>query len=333
MQDPAQIPEPGHKPAQLPLAHVEFKAGMLLALVLLLIFGSIAYILYARGAFQSTQELRLTADDSEGVIVGMDMTFSGFPIGRVRRIELAEDGKARIVVAIAAGDVRWLRSSSIYTMERGLVGDTKLRAFTGVLTDLALPPGAERPVLRGDVSAEIPRLVATMQALVSNLDRMTREGSSINASLDNVKTLTASLQGKYGVLGATLGGDANAQKLIAALDRVNTLLARGDALLGKTDALVGKADQRIFGARGVMDETQATVAQLNALLGDARASLKKVDAVLVEAQAVGANARVATNDLGLLRADVEASLRKVDGLVDDINRKWPFKRDREIKLP
>lgn len=306
---------------------------MLLALVLLLIFGSIAYILYARGAFQSTQELRLIADDSEGVTVGMDMTFSGFPIGRVRRIELAEDGKARIVVAISAGDVRWLRSSSIYTMERGLVGDTKLRAFTGVLTDPALPQGAERMVLRGDVSAEIPKLVATMQSLVENFDRMSRPGSSINASLDNVKTLTDGFKGQYGVLSATLGGDANAQKLIAALDRVNTLLARGDALLGKTDALVGKADQRIFGARGVMDETQATVAQLNALLGDARASLKKVDAVLVEAQAVGANARVATNDLGLLRADVEASLRKVDGLVDDINRKWPFKRDREIKLP
>ncbi len=326
-------PDPTRPGAPPPLAHVEFKAGMLLALVLLLIFGAIAYVLYARGVFESTQELRLIADDSEGVTVGMDMTFSGFPIGRVRRIELAEDGKARVVVDIATADVRWLRSSSIYTMERGLVGDTKLRAFTGVLTDAPLPPNAERPVLRGDVSAEIPKLVATMQSLVENLARMSQADSSINASLNNVKTLTDGFKGKYGVLGPALGGDAHAQKLIAALDRTNALLARGDALLGRTDALVGKADQRIFGPRGVMDETQATVAQLNALLGDARASLKKVDAVLVEAQAVGANARVATTDLGALRADVEASLRKVDGLVDEINRKWPFKRDREIKLP
>ena len=67
--------------------------------------------------------------------------------------------------------------------------------------------------------------------------------------------------------------------------------------------------------------------------GDARISLKKVDAVLIEAQAVGANVKEGTSDLGLLRGEVDASLRKVDGLVNEINRKWPFARDTEVKLP
>ena len=82
-----------------------------------------------------------------------------------------------------------------------------------------------------------------------------------------------------------------------------------------------------------MPQTRATVVQLNALLLDARTSLKKVDAVLVEAQAIGANTREATSDLGTLRGEVEASLRKVEGLVTEINRKWPFARDTELKLP
>ena len=56
-------------------------------------------------------------------------------------------------------------------------------------------------------------------------------------------------------------------------------------------------------------------------------------AVLVEAQAVGANARAATDDLGTLRGEVESSLRKVDSLINEVNRKWPFARDTEIKLP
>ena len=232
MPDPTPPTPDALPPAAPPLKHVEFKAGMLLALVLLLICGSVAYVLYARGAFENTQELKLVADDSEGVTVGMDLTFAGFPIGRVRRIELADDGRARIIVDVATKDVTWLRTSSIFTMERGLVGDTKLRAFTGVQTDPPLPPGAERPVLRGDVSAEIPKLVATMQSLVENLDRLSRPGSSISASLDNVKTLTDGFKGKYGALGAVLGGDENAQKIVAALDRTNALLARGDALLG-----------------------------------------------------------------------------------------------------
>jgi phospholipid/cholesterol/gamma-HCH transport system substrate-binding protein len=48
---------------------------------------------------------------------------------------------------------------------------------------------------------------------------------------------------------------------------------------------------------------------------------------------VGANAREASADLGQLRAEVDAALRKVDALVGEINRKWPFARETELKLP
>src|SRR3569623_1523392 len=114
---------------------IEAKASELLVLMLALVTGSVLYVMYARGVFESTQKLVLVADDAQGVIVGMDLTFSGFPIGRVRRVELAEDGKARVVIDVASKDARWLKMSSIFTMERGLVGDTKLKAFSGVLND------------------------------------------------------------------------------------------------------------------------------------------------------------------------------------------------------
>jgi phospholipid/cholesterol/gamma-HCH transport system substrate-binding protein len=48
---------------------------------------------------------------------------------------------------------------------------------------------------------------------------------------------------------------------------------------------------------------------------------------------VSGNAKAATTDLAQLRAEVDASLRKVSGLIDEINRKWPFQRDSEIRLP
>ncbi|MEA3194632.1 MAG: phospholipid/cholesterol/gamma-HCH transport system substrate-binding protein, partial [Betaproteobacteria bacterium] len=55
--------------------------------------------------------------------------------------------------------------------------------------------------------------------------------------------------------------------------------------------------------------------------------------ILADAEAVSGNAKNATADLGALRAEVDASLRKVSGLIDEINRKWPFQRDSEIRLP
>jgi phospholipid/cholesterol/gamma-HCH transport system substrate-binding protein len=300
-------------------AHVEAKAAILLVLVGVLITAFVLYVMYARGVFEPTQRLVLLTDDSTGVIPGTDMSFAGFAIGRVAQVELAPDGQVQILVDVPRKDAKWLRTSSVFTIERSVVGETRLKAFSGVLTDPPLPPGAQRTVLRGDATAEIPRMVSSARALLENLDTLTRPDSHISTSLANIDALTGRLNGRYGVLGGALGGDEEARKLLQTLDRVNGLIA--------------KADQRVFGKNGVVDDSHAALAQLTGLLQDARTTLTKVDAVLAEAQAVGANARVATQDLGTLRGDVEASLRKVNRLVDEINRKWPFARNTEIKLP
>ena len=299
--------------------HVETKALILLVAIGALIVAFFLYVMYARGVFQETQTLTLVADDSEGVIPGMDMSFAGFPIGRVRQVDLGKDGKVNILVDVARDDARWLRTTSVFTLERSVVGETRLRAYSGILTDPPLPDKAQRPVLRGDAAAEIPRLLATARTLLENLETMTRADSPIGNTLANVETLSGRLNGRYGVLGTALGGDAEAAQLLQTLRRVDTLLA--------------KTDQRVFGKQGVMDDAQGAIQELHGLLADARTTLQKVDGVLVEAQAVGANARVATQDLGRLRGEVDASLRKVNRLVDEINRKWPFKHDTEIRLP
>lgn len=339
--DPSNPPPPSALPpdAPPPVKNLEIKAALLLLLMLALVLGSALYVLYARGAFDRTQRLVLIADDSEGAVVGMDMTFAGFAIGRVARIELGEDGNARILIDVPEKDARWLRTSSIFTMERSLVGSTRIRAYSGVLDDPPLPDGAERQVLRGDASAEIPKLTASIRDLLDNLNDLTRSDAALAQSLANVQSVTDKLKGPQGALGVLLGNEADAKKLLTTIDSANGLLARADALTARLDALVVNADRQVFGTGaapgqgGLVTDARATVQQLNALLGEARGSLQKVDAVLVEAQAIAGNAREATVDLPALRAEVEASLRKVDGLVNEINRKWPFARDTEIKLP
>lgn len=308
------------------MRNLEIKAMALLAFTVVLIAASVLYLMYARGAFEPTQRLVLTTDDSEGVTVGMDMTFAGFPIGRVRRIELAPDGTARILIDVPKKDAHWLRVSSIFTLVRGVVGGTNIRAYSGVLTDPPLPGDAVRPVLRGDATAELPRVITSAREVLENIKALTAEDAALGASLANLRTVTDKLKGPNGALGVLMGNETDAKKILATLDRTNALLAR-------LDGLAAKADTQVFGERGVMTEARATIVQLNALLGEARTSLKKVDAVLVEAQAVGANVRAGTADLGALRADVETSLRKVDSLIDEVNRKWPFARETEIKLP
>jgi len=308
------------KPTPVPVRYLELKAGLLLALLVALLAGTALYLMYARGVFEQTQRLVLLVDDSEGVRVGMDLTFSGFPIGRVRNVELSADGTARILIDVPRKDAHWLRTSSMFTLVRSLVGGASLRAYSGVLADPPLPEGAERKVLVGDAAAELPILVAAARELIGNLNRLSAADSSLAASLDNLKTLSEKLNGPQGAMGTLLGSDIDPKKIAQVLDRVNALLAR-------VDGMAAKADAQVLGPDGLVAGSRATVSQLNAVLGDARATLKKVDAVLAEAQAVAGNVREGTNDLGALRGEVDATVRKVESLVDEVNRKWPFAKD------
>src|SRR6185503_15827975 len=162
--------------------NLQFRVGLLLGLAIMVAGGFILYALYARGTFEATQRLTLVSDNAEGVSLGMDLTFSGFPIGRVVRISLADVGRARI------------------------------RAFSGNLQDPPLPEGAERPVLRGDTQEEIPRMVATLRSTLENIEQLTGAGGSLQASLANLRAATERVSGRHGALGAVLGNDEDAKK-------------------------------------------------------------------------------------------------------------------------
>ena len=304
--------------------NLQFRVGLLLGLALMLGIGFVGYVLFARGIFEATQHVTLTAENAEGVSIGMDLTFSGFPIGRVERLSLDEEGRARIDIEIPLRDAHWLRQNSVFTLERGLFGGATIRAHTGNLRDEPLPDGAVRPVLRGDTSEEIPRLVASLRSIMDNIDTLTGPGGNLQASIANLRTVTDRAAGKEGAAGAVLGD--NAKQLTATLERTSTLLA-------SVNSLVTKTEQRVFAAGGVMDETERAVKQANDMLGDVREALKRTDAILADAEKISGNAQAATTDLSKLRSEVDADLRKISGLIDEINRKWPFERKTDIRLP
>ncbi len=323
-----------------PVPNVGVKATLLLAFTIALLVAFLGYVLYARGTFEETQRLVLMADNAEGVSVGSDLTFSGFPVGRVQRIELARTGQARIEIDVPRSSAQWLRSSSVFTLERGLVGGARLRAFTGDLGDDPLPDGAVRAVLRGDTTDELPALVASVKRLVENVERMTTDDSDVNRGLQGLRTLTDRMAGRYGMLTALLGSEEEAKRVIEAIGRTNEVLASVDALARRLDGLgsrlegtLATAERAVLGDGGVLDDTQRAVQQVNAMLDDARQSLARLDALLADAQAIAGDTRAATADLQALRTEIESSLRKAGQLIDEINRKWPFSRDTELRLP
>jgi len=319
---------------------VAFRTGLFLGAALAVGTAIALYALVSRGLFEEAQRLVLVAENAEGVSVGADLLLAGFPIGRVHRIVLGEDGRARIEVRIPRREARWLRESSVFTLERGIVGGARLRAYTTDLEAAPLPDGVERRILRGDATEEYPRMLASARATLENVERLTSPEGPIGRNLENLERLTARFAGRYGILGAVVGSDEEAARILAAVERAQGLLGALAQAAARAESLAAAAEARLFGDAGTAAEVERALAQLGRLAEEARATvteararLAQLEPVLADAQAIAANARTASVDLAALRAEVEASLRRLGALIEEIDRRWPFERDTSIRLP
>ena len=328
-------------PVRAPLIkNLEFKVGLLLAVTVLLVLGISVYALYARGYFEQRIHIKLTAPNAEGVTVGMPISFSGFPIGEVTKLDLTEDAKVLLEVAIPKKDAKWLRHNSQFVLEKGLLGGAKIKAYTADLSEAPLQNGSQHILIGGDDPLDISLLKQRAQDILDHVAAMTQADSPINRTLGNVETMTGRMSGEYGVLEGVMGSPDKAKQVMQIIEKTNTLMGNVNGISLKVDSMLAKADTQVFGQDGVMDNARQSVAQVNKMLSEVRESLKKADSILANAQTASAdvavitgNVKEATTDMAQLRVEIDDSVRKVNHLINEINKKWPFARDVEIKTP
>ncbi|MBC2729167.1 MlaD family protein [Thiobacillus sp.] len=305
---------------------LHFKVGLFAAASLVLAAVFIVYLLHARGFFEKTFHLQLAAASADGVAPGVPVVFSGIEIGRVTTLGLNENGGIIIHTEFLSRNAKWLKENSSFTLDKPIVGGAKIRVDSPDLSAPALPDNATMLLLTSDISKEIPALVERVKAILANVEYLTRKDGEINATLANVKTVTGRMTGEYGVLEGVLGSPEKARAVTDSLDKTRALIA-------KLDAMTAKTDQWLFAQDGMAEQTKASLAQVRLMLNDAQSSLKKADAVMANAVEISANVKDGTQDIAKLRAEIDDAVRKANGLINEINKKWPFAREPEVKLP
>src|SRR5207247_1721613 len=194
--------------------NLQFRVGLLVGLAVVLGAGFVIYALYARGLFEDTQRLTLVAENAEGVGIGMDLSFSGFPIGRVQRLALDEQGRARIDIDVPRKDAHWLRETAIFTLARGLVGAARMRSGN-----------ADRP-----------------RKLVATLDHANAILASVDSLVGKTDKLVLKTEERLFAQGGVMDGTARAvEQLNSLLTDVRDSLKRADRILADTEATSGNA--------------------------------------------------------------------------------------------
>jgi phospholipid/cholesterol/gamma-HCH transport system substrate-binding protein len=312
---------------------LHFKVGLFAAGSLLLAAAFMVYLLHARGFFEHTFRLQLAASSADGVAPGVPVVFSGIEIGRVTTLGLNDSGGIIIRAEFLERNAKWLKENSTFILDKPIVGGAKIRVESPDLNAPALPDNATMLLLTSDISKEIPVLVERVKAILANVEHLTRKDGEINATLANVKTVTGRMTGEYGVLEGVLGTPEKARAVTDSLDKTRALITKLDGLALKMDGMAAKTDQWLFAPDGVAEHTRESLAQVRLMLNDAQSSLKKADALMSNAVEISANLNEGTQDIARLRAEIDDAVRKANALVNEINKKWPFARDPEVKLP
>lgn len=279
---------------------IQLKVGLFIVSTIVLILSFLGYVAYKKGFFSTEQTFSLSSKSGENLTEGMPVVFSGFKIGRVNSLELNSDGIVLIKIKIPDRHVKWIRSDSIFILEKPLLGAARINIST---VNLNAAPLTNKIIPQVIEANDINETVKNVRPIVEK----------VNKIADNVERITANFSNPR--------GDLN-----RILNNVRDVTKQAGTILKKVDIIAAKTDEGIYGQDGLLPTVRT-------ILVDLTFKLKKLDPAFDHVTKISANAADSTRDLKLLRQDLDEAVHAISGLIQDIDKLIPLKKEREIKLP
>lgn len=306
---------------------IEFKVGLFVLIISLLIVTAIGYVAYKKGLFARDQFFTLSSRSGDDLTEGMPVLFSGFKIGRVDALELNNTGHVLITVRIFQDHVKWIRADSIFSLNRPLIGSPRIIVTTKNLSSPPLLPKTIKEILTvndiNDTIAQIQPLVEKVNLILDHMETITADladsEGNVNKILRNTEKMTSRLSQKDSLLEMTVGRQESVDAVHEALKKTRDILTKVDAMASKTDA-------QIYGNEGVLPNVVK-------ILKDLQVKLEKLSKTVDNINNASTNMSDATTDFKSLRRDLDAGVKAIGDLANDLDKMIPFKKTPEMKLP
>ena len=280
--------------------NIQFKVGFFIVSTTLLIVSSLGYVAYKKGFFAQEHVFTLSSRSGENLTEGMPVLFSGFKIGRVHSLELNDEGIVMISIKVPDRHVKWLRADSIFTLEKPLIGSARINVTTA---NLNAAPLSNKTIPRVVEANDINEAVQNIRPIIEK----------INKIADNVDRITADFSSPQ--------GDFN-----RILRNARDITQQAGTILKKVDDMASKTDRGIYGPEGLLPAVRT-------ILVDLIAKLRKLDPAFENVSKITAEAADSTRDLQLLRREIDETVDAINGLVHDIDRLIPLKKEDRIQVP
>ncbi len=313
---------------------IEIRVGVFVILTSLLLIAAVGFLAYKKDFFTRVHTFTLSARVGDDITEGMPVVFSGFKIGRVQTMELNDAGAVIVKIRVPQRHVQWLRQNSSFTVDKPLLGPARLLVASPEPHGPPLTPKIVPEVMTVDNIAEIARKVQPIMERVSQMadhleNTMAQIASpqgDINKILKNTELLTAKLSQKNSLLEMAVNDQAAVQAIHESLRKTKDLVAQLDTILKRVDQMAQKTDEGLYGREGLLPGATK-------LLAETQLKLDKLSVSLDNVNKITGDIADSTTNIKRLRKELDSTVGNVNELVTEINRKIPFRKQPEIKLP
>jgi len=305
----------------------EWKVGFFIILTVLLILAGLGYMAYKKGIFQPENTYTLSSRTGDGLSVGMPLYFSGFKIGKISALELSDTGMVMMKIRVPTQHAKWIRSDSKFVLEKPLVGMPKFTVTTIKMSSPLLSPNSIAILTEvndiNDAIQKIQPILEQVAMITDNIERLTGSLADPEGDMSKIlkhsKVLTGSLSAKKSILEMAVGDEKSVQAIHASLQNARNITDQVGQLLKKTD-------EELYGKDGIIPLVIKILRELVTSLG-------KIGNTLDNVTKISSNTADATKDLKLLRSEVDSTVNSINRLINELDKKMPFKSEPKIKLP
>ncbi len=261
-----------------------------------------------------------------GLESGAQVLFGGINVGRVTAVRTAASDPTKIEILLDVKEGTPLNEKSMAKLGFvSVMSGAALSVTTGSNDARRLSPGS---VIPSQEAASLDAITAKMAGVADNANGLiTQLRGELGGISGDARTLLANLN--------TVAGKANQQKIRAALDNVNTMLAterpKIDRLTDQLNAVSQHADEAIQNVNGTVSDVRQPIredlAQLQSTLLQTKQLLTEMQ-VLVRANDYKIddtieNLRMATENLGQLTESVKQQPWSLIRIKQPEDRKLP----------
>lgn len=312
----------------------ELKVGIFLVVSTVLIAAAVGYVAHKKGFFTQFYTFTLMSKTGEDLAEGMPVIFSGFKIGTVNALELSENGSVLIKIRIPRQHAKWIRRNSKFIVTKPFIGSSFMAVTT---SDMKSPLLSEKIIPEVSKVSDINETIKKLQPVIeeakiitANIEKITSDladpEGDVHKILRNSEQITANLSEKESLLEMLVKDKKSIQSVYQALESTKNITARTETILEKVDKMAKETDEQVYGENGVFP---LIIKGLKDLL----VKLKKIDATIDNTNKISGEVADSTTDLKVLRSDIDAAVNSIGQLARELEKKIPFKKTPEIKLP